>query len=191
MNSRTGDDNGNNNDDSAIANEGISESKSNSLFENLFRAMVIKEALTPEPLFYYFPMFIDNPNLTNISTLTLAFLTSVFLFVIWKERATSKMGREKCPSCQALRNNFKKSKRSWYFAFSLSFAILTYLVWTIQLLPSKYETSDSRMITQFIVLDFGIILINAIVAKSFRVYYLHHDPDMSGYGFSLNNEQMC
>lgn len=181
----------NNNDDSTIANESISGSKSNRLLENLFRAMVVKEALTPEPLFYHFPMFINNPNLTNISTLALAFLTSIFLFVIWKERATSKMGRERRPSCQALRNNFKKSKRSWYLAFSLSFVILTYLIWKIQLLPSKHETSGSRMIIQFIVLDFGIILINAIVAKSFRVYYLHHGPDVSGYDFSLSNEQMC
>ena len=45
---------GNKNDDSIIANKGISESTSNGLFENLFRIMVIKEALTPEPLFYHF-----------------------------------------------------------------------------------------------------------------------------------------
>lgn len=44
MNSGRGDDNGNNNDDSTIANESISGSKSNRLLENLFRAMVVKEA---------------------------------------------------------------------------------------------------------------------------------------------------
>lgn len=59
--------------------------------------------------------------------------------------------------------------------FFLLIRLFSLFIWSIQSFPIRYETPDWKEISQFIALDIGVILINFIIAYSFKVYYLHDE----------------
>ncbi|CAI4035502.1 SMKI13G1515 [Saccharomyces mikatae IFO 1815] len=178
------------NDDSAIMNEGVSKYFGNRLLNMLFTVSLMKDALYPCPLFYRSPTFSNNRNLTTVSTLVFASIVSFFLFLLWRERATSKTTQNESSYCYSQIKSDIRPKCSCCLTFFILYVILTCLIWLVHLLPMRYETLDLKAVLQFILLDINILVVNVIVIRSYRIHNLHRSPLVSGEG-SSNDEQMC
>ncbi|QID84528.1 hypothetical protein GRS66_007036 [Saccharomyces pastorianus] len=166
-----------------IAREEASESKVEVVIDMFCTAAMVNFSLTPMRLFYHWTVFTNNPKLTNVSMLAYAALISIWWFSVWKERACRiqkkaqfpRCSRMPCFLCRAKREQPRQFKfRSWLSFFFL-YAFLACFIWSIQSFPIRYETPDWKEISQFIALDIGVILINFIIAHSFKVYYLHDE----------------
>ncbi|CAI4059774.1 hypothetical protein N7582_001453 [Saccharomyces uvarum] len=167
----------------ATAGEETSKSKVELVIDMFFTAAMINFSLTPMHPFSHWTAFTNNPKLANVFMLAYAALISIWWFSVWKERACRIRKQAQFPRCSRMRCFLCRAKReqprqfkfwSWLTFFFL-YALLACFIWSIQSFPIRDQTPNWKGISQFIALDIGVILINFIVAYSFRVYYLHDE----------------
>lgn len=166
-------------DVSPSARGSSSESKYDKLCRVLFFIAITKSSFTPEHILYKHSIFTDKPILADIVTFMYAAFVSIGWFLIWGERAyrTQEMGQ---PPMYSNINyhllSFKKRhpKRftcTLWLVFFLAYAVLTVSIWIVQLIFRKGNAF--QMISQLIVLDIAIALINVAIAFGFEVYLAH------------------
>ncbi|CAI4060893.1 hypothetical protein SUVZ_05G0620 [Saccharomyces uvarum] len=167
----------------AVAMEEASQSKVDIAIQIFFTAAVIKASLFPEYAFYHWTAFTNNPKLTNVLMLAYAALIPIWWFLAWKERACRiwkkaqfpRCSRMRCCLCRAKREQPRQFKCGYWLTFFFLYSFLACFIWSIQSFPMRDKTLNWKGVSQFIALDISILLINFIVAYSFKVYYLHDE----------------
>ena len=166
-------------DVSPSAGGSSSESKYDKLCRVLFFITITKSSFTPEHILYKHSIFTDKPILADIVTFMYAAFVSIGWFLIWGERACRTQEMNQPPMCSNINYSllsFKKRhpKRftcTLWLVFFLAYAVLTVSIWIVQLIFRKGNAF--QMISQLIVLDIAIALINVAIAFGFEVYLAH------------------